>query len=49
VSPAIRVAMVFALYGGCVSIRSDVRIVDYPEGTRHVDLPQGARLCMQGT
>lgn len=44
-SPAIRVAMVFALCSGCVPIRSDVRIVDYPEGTRHVDrVVQGSRV-----
>ena len=44
-SPAIRVAMVFALCGGCVPIRSNVRIVDYPEGTRHVDrVVEGSRI-----
>jgi hypothetical protein len=45
VSPALRIAMVFALCGGCVTIRSDVRIIDYPEGTRHVDrVVQGSRV-----
>lgn len=44
-SPAIRIAMVSALCGGCVSIRSDVRIVDYPEGIRHVDrVVEGSRV-----
>jgi hypothetical protein len=37
--------MVFALCGGCVSIRSNVRIIDYPEGTRHVDrVVEGSRV-----
>lgn len=44
-SPAIRIAMAFALCGGCTSIRSDVRIVDYPEGMRHVDrVVKGSRV-----
>lgn len=44
-SPVLRIAMVFALCGGCVSIRSDVRIVDYREGMRHVDrVVEGSRV-----
>jgi hypothetical protein len=36
-SPGSWSALLFALCGGCAPIRRDVKIVDYPEGTRHVD------------
>lgn len=43
-SPGIRSAMLFALCGGCVAIHRDVKIIDYPEGTRHVDrVVEGSR------
>jgi len=43
-SPEGRYAMLFALCGGCVSIHRDVKIVDYPEGTRHLDrVVEGSR------